>query len=683
MFKKYFYLYSLHIFFIIFPNYYSKLFYPNTSEINSLFCPIYSLSRLEPGECYFSQSKKKNLINLCPSNQICIINSDLNEGSCKENILEYNMPAFPGGKCEKNFDCYSNKCENNICKGSKMGEKCLTSADCLFGLYCKDNYCIVPKPKNSKCEKNSECKFPFICYNNICSEFFSIENEHPILNENYEFLCKSGRSFGNKCNNLKNINLFCDEDNICLYENENGKSFSFKENCVCEFSLEKKFNNDNENKIHKKCLNGNLNNEMHQKAIEILKKTLFPNNTKFCNNDENRPGYCREILRNNFELRKENIFLQKYLILGKYDNLFPTNQNEKLIFMQTLYEYDNTPPKTKNIKCPIFSIKNEAFFNNNTCYSSQNPHNENGEDLNVYVNEKKCDLGYECKFDFNKIINNWEFNQTCEFKYPLNKKKFQLPGEKCNNNNLRCLRGKFKDVGQCINGICSGRKLNDICKTHQDCQIGLFCNSETHKCEELKKKGEKCNHINECQNNLMCMNNTCIEYYSLPEGTYLQKNNGYLFKELCKFGLFNEFTNQCLGEIKYHNSMKNIDNNGFVECNLGEDCVYNSGNKIISTKCECGFNKEGKSYCPLSHEYNKNEWEEFYELKKKYYKNECHTLKRDECIDIEVFDKIKEKVIKTENAHLFYNAEDAIINTLNIEYLKIKSLLFIFFVLII
>ena len=85
---------------------------------------------------------------------------------------------------------------------------------------------------------------------------------------------------------------------------------------------------------------------MHQKAIEILKKTLLPNNTRFCNNDENRPGYCREILRNNFELRKENIFLQKYLILGKYDNLFPTNQNEKLIFMQTLYEYDNTPPKT-------------------------------------------------------------------------------------------------------------------------------------------------------------------------------------------------------------------------------------------------------------------------------------------------------------------------------------------------
>ena len=137
MFKKNFYLYSLHIFFILFPNYYSKLFYPNTSEINSLFCPIYSLSRLEPGECYFSQSKKKNLINLCPSNQICKINSDLNEGLCKENILEYNMPAFPGGKCEKNFDCYSNKCENNICKGSKMGEKCLTSADCLFGLYCK------------------------------------------------------------------------------------------------------------------------------------------------------------------------------------------------------------------------------------------------------------------------------------------------------------------------------------------------------------------------------------------------------------------------------------------------------------------------------------------------------------------------------------------------------------------
>ena len=69
----------------------------------------------------------------------------------------------------------------------------------------------------------------------------------------------------------------------------------------------------------------------------------------------------------------------------------------------------------------------------------------------------------------------------------MNQKKFQLPGEKCNNNNLRCLRGKFKDVGQCINGICSGRKLNDICKTHQDCQIGLFCNNEKHKCEELKK----------------------------------------------------------------------------------------------------------------------------------------------------------------------------------------------------
>ena len=180
----------------------------------------------------------------------------------------------------------------------------------------------------------------------------------------------------------------------------------------------------------------------------------------------------------------------------------------------------------------------------------------------------------------------------------------------------------------------------------------------------------------------MCMNKTCFEYFSLPEGTYLQNKNGYLFKELCKSGLIDENTNQCLGELQYNNNM-NIDSNGFVQCNYGEDCIYNSGKKTIIKKCECGYNKEGKSYCPLSNEYNKRDWEELYELKKKYYKNDCHTLKRDECIDIDIIDKIKEKYLKTENAHLIYNAEDAVINTLSVCYLKMKTILLIIFVLII
>ena len=128
--------------------------------------------------------------------------------------------------------------------------------------------------------------------------------------------------------------------------------------------------------------------------------------------------------------------------------------------------------------------------------------------------------------------------------------------------------------------------------------------------------------------------------------------------------------------LKYYNvDSSKIDSNGFVRCEIGELCNYTSGgndDNIISKPCECGFNQYGYSYCPLSHDYNIKDWEKYFKIRKNYYSEECHTLKRYDCINYDNYNDINYYKRLTEDAHKFYGAEKGIIRTLNSKYVKIN-----------
>ena len=90
---------------------------------------------------------------------------------------------------------------------------------------------------------------------------------------------------------------------------------------------------------------------------------------------------------------------------------------------------------------------------------------------------------------------------------------------------------------------------------------------------------------------------------------------------------------------------------------FGPMCKVPSKNVITKT-CECGYNSEGKGYCPKAHDKSKDEWIEYYQLKKKLLDNSCHSNNRFNCYDYHqgTKDKINIKKNSLEYGHLFYNA---------------------------
>ncbi len=637
-------------------------------------CPLYSKSSLEKRECLYKQTALRFLLQNCPKKSKCVIDKVNQTGKCQSTELEHDKPAFPGGKCSKNSECLSERCKEGKCVGGELGEECKSNSDCVFGLSCIGNICSEPKPKNTLCETSLECQMPLRCYKGKCTELFSVDNGE-VMYEEDAFLCKSGKVINKKCNEISNENEYCDIEGkmgICSYKDYKGSIIDINENCKCEY------NTNAESTGRQRCLKGNKNNDYWNKAIEILKKSTLPEYKNKCNLDENRPGFCREILRNDWSIRKEQMLLDQYLIEAEYSAHFPSDETNKQIIMSTFFGYDNTPPTLKSYKCPKYeTTPNSTFLSNKTCAYGINPFTENGDNITVYLNTEPCDWGYFCDFDPKHLLTNWYVNATCKYKediftydslsffYKPNslQKNVLYPGEECSGEEL-CMAGSSSDIGKCENGKCTGRGEEQECKRHFDCLVGLFCNETVHKCQAQKQEGDFCNSNNDCMNNLLCMNSTCFALHSLQNGTYLQPKLGKVFKALCAYDFINEETNQCIDELDYFNvSLDRIDEEGFVKCEIGEKCNYTSGDSsyIYQKDCQCSYNSEGFSFCPLSHKYRTKEWKKYFTNKRYSFGNECHTLKRFECVDIKAIDDNDYYKKRTELAHLFHLSSKNII----------------------
>ena len=658
--KKFFF--SNSTLFLLFLIYKLKLISNKTENVQEL-CPKIHINLLEKNECFFRQSNSpdKILISECPQNTKCI------KGKCEKYTKQEKLPSYPGGTCISNNDClFKNECKNGKCSGSNLGEKCQSTENCLFGLYCSENYCIYPKTENTRCSKNEQCIFPLICHEGVCKKIFSLENGIKI-NEQNRFLCKSGHVYNGKCDSFKKVTTYCDlnENSKCIYSNENGEIFELDDMCKCDYDINKINRNDF------KCLEGDLNNEVYLKLKKIIKKSMFNEDfTNNCNLVENRLGYCREILKNSWEAKIEQYNLEKYLIEEKYNALLPEDSNSRNTILNTFFSFDYIMEKQNNIQCSKFVYSPDKFSineeNNQICAKLENPFYENGKNISIFINGKQCPENHICQYDFNKININQNYNFKCEPLYNIennNQKSTKYPGENCTINDV-CMKGNFEDIGDCVNEKCTGHKINQKCVSNTDCIVGLFCETEKKICVEQKKLDSECKNSFECLNNLICVNNKCIEYYSLEIGESINEVKEEINKnQLCKTGIYNEKINKCDNFISYYNISNENIYKGFVKCDINDECLYTSdnGKTIYNKKCECGYNSEGNAFCQLSHDYNKKEWKELYKLRKNIYKNDCHTENRKNCFDIEVLEKIEKLEIKTEKAHLFNEANKEIL----------------------
>ena len=610
----------------------------------------------------------------CPSGDICEIQFDdpVQNSSCTSNTKKFKrLPTLP---CDSEDDCLSNICSANKCIGKYFKEQCNSVTDCVYGYTCRkdsDNIykCLEPITTGNQCQYDTDCVGESGCLNNICTKYYSLDDNQKtrdLINEELSF-CKSGYSDElGICQTLTLINETtsdCSQNNKCTYNNTLGEILTIDNNCLCGYNTEGK----------KYCLLGS-GNKNYTKYINKLKNYYL--NNKNCHSSERNGEGCQKDLLSN-----DTYILNKIheLINAKYW----AKSNNKLIGAQEcaykveMPDYDRDldkdyapDPDSGEGKCATYKCDNS---NSEFCAKSNY---KNVLNINVSLYDV-CSEGVECKIggEPNEVFyNKTNVNAKC---YSIRENK-RYPGEKCEVD-VECvypLNNPSSQFHKCEDGRCNGMDENGICEDNSWCLAGYYCDKYSGKCQEQKSKDEKCLDSKECQNDLICLNKKCSDdLFSLGDGKKVPENEDKeAQKRFCKSG--EVYDSVC---VSYNDVDKKTDDNKYKRCNFGEKCSYNvtglSYNKIHEVNCPCGYNSEGQGYCPHYHEYSKNDWDEYRNILKKNYDNECHTENRYNCYKKKDLDKENEYKNKLERGHLFYNSVTCAKKVLDGKFLFVKKLM--------
>jgi hypothetical protein len=598
------------------------------SFIKSEICPTFICGVLPDKLCL----QRTNNLTVTPANytlQSC--------GNKNEQCPFYNLDAkstltceaknpgliklYPGGACSDNNDCMLNRCEHGVCAGTQNGEPCKDSKECNYGLACykyantTETRCQPQKLEKQPCESDLECQNTHGCYNKTCTRYFSLPNGHPveISPPIYLSFCQSGFEYNNQCASLslKNKQSECDENTPCTYTNYDGKEVILPGNCLCGYNPQGK----------KYCKLGSGSKE-HTDFITSI-ENLLKDTTK-CNTVERKfteafCNYYRRFPSKEFTVSNQKLINAK-VMSEEYHSLINA---DKCVIDVAFPEYvpDVPPQPTPNITvttCAKYECKNRQ----NSCaysHSEQVVANPNLYNINVTLSDicKKnefCDIGGSPNVVFYQGV---DVNATCKARQaPSGSVRF--PGEVCDNNNP-CYKPdstKYPNetlVGTCENGYCNGYKEGESCFETAWCNVGYYCDSKTMKCKSQKRENDECALTTECRNYLLCWQGKCQNvWYSLPENTLITGQGDYNPAYYCKSGMA---TN---GKCDYMNTVDPVNNKtNLVDCFPGQKCNYTTINGQITRDCECGYNTEGKSYCPKGHN-----------LGKFYFKNKNFFLKK-------------------------------------------------------
>ena len=442
-----------------------------------------------------------------------------------------------------------------------------------------------------------------------------------------------------------------------------------QENCLCGYNPDGK----------KYCLLGS-GNKNYTKYISKLKDYYLYN--KNCHLSERTDEGCQKDLLSN----------DSYIITKIHElknAKYWAKSNNKLIrapicaYKVELPDFDgdidddpDIPPIPGEGKCAIYKCENS---NEGFCAKSnyKNAFNINVSLYDICSENVFCKIGGEP----NEVFYN---GTNVKSKCYSNELTLRYPGEKCNLDSecVYPINNPSSQFHKCEDGRCTGMDFDGICDDNTWCLAGYYCDKFSGKCKEQKMEDEKCTETKECQNNLICLDSKCQDkLFSLDNGKSIPEYEDLeIQKRFCQSG--EALDNKC---VSYNDIDKPLDNNNYNKCSYGTFCKYKviglDNEKNINFPCPCGYNSEGQGYCPHFHEYWKDERNEYQDILKNNYDNECHTENRYNCYEKDKEEKEKELKNKIVNGHLFYNSVPCAKKVLDGEYLGIRKMIIAFVIL--
>jgi hypothetical protein len=453
--------------------------------------------------------------------------------------------------------------------------------------------------------------------------YFSLKEGASVNSNNLNSLnlCEFGFALNGKCLKGKLISEEdCSISGYCLYKGFDGKTYNSTENCkcgvnnfggkFCDLSAEDPKNLNIIN-LYKNLLNQNSTLCHTTERFKLCLASAFDTN----NDDKDRDNKKIFSTNNRFNYDKEKRNINNILTLNS--NLFKNNPDDYCGF-SVMGEFNNYIVPSDSVQsCPIYKCES----NIKNCLQSFNPNNNNSSGIIISLNENICKENEYCNYDISNTKMLEKYRGNClikNTKKPIALKRY--PGEQCKQD-PDCINGL------CVNNICYSKKLGEICDPNSSegihgCGLNLFCapkknTTDLNLCENLKQYSQECTNTHECEMDTICYNGVCSkEYFSFENGRYI--NPDYIkdnfirenVNYLCQSFYFSSKDNKC-AEYKIINGNNTDSENGYVECDISNkdnSCVYeilydDKNNEFkthnFTRECKCGFNTEGKAYCPI------------------------------------------------------------------------------------
>lgn len=278
------------------------------------------------------------------------------------------------------------------------------------------------------------------------------------------------------------------------------------------------------------------------------------------------------------------------------------------------------PPKNAQ-SCAIFECQPEQ----DKCAVSKIA----GDKISVTLSDI-CDKNYYCDIGGNPyeiLYEGEEVEGTCK---PIKiGKEERYPGEDCVESSNCKSTSNFSS--ECVEGKCTGKKDDQLCSSSEECLKGLFCDKNTKRCKAQKVEWDTCTSSFECQNNLLCYNGICKNVlFSVKIGENITDlGDGVDPKYYCEYGM--ALNNTC---VAFGFDTPEFNKQRYIPCNYGDACFYNYyplKYGSFELPCQCGYNEEGKGYCPIPHSANDEAWRKLMIIQRFKIDNDCHSLNRFNC----------------------------------------------------
>ncbi|CAG9327495.1 unnamed protein product [Blepharisma stoltei] len=245
-----------------------------------------------------------------------------------------------------------------------------------------------------------------------------------------------------------------------------------------------------------------------------------------------------------------------------------------------------------NLTCAAYTCKNaDQKFINDTCVYYDR-------DLNAYFSKKCSDTSKACLLE-----GEHPGNYTCQPYISSN--GLSWPGEPCTTI-TDCEQTYSK---ACTGGICVGYPVSATCEDSNYCQPGNSCRGSPLTCQAQIQVGSTgCLSDADCTNDAACnitsntngALNACLPAFSIqphqPVGGCVNGVSNLCRQVTCAAHLGGFYcTDQVFSD---YNVPKPCDLTKTGQCVSTEDEFFTPAFQLISD-CECGYNREGLSYCAL------------------------------------------------------------------------------------